>query len=898
MISEGSVLNTRYSLGKKIGQGGFAQVFLTTDQLLKRRVAVKVLNSDLTEDANFLGRFEREAQSIASLDHPNILAVYDYGQADNTAYLVMPYIEGGTLHDKMRRDKQLTMQQASAYLNQAAAALDYAHRRNIVHRDIKPQNMLLRSEDDRLLLADFGIAKVLSTASAQSHTGVMGTLSYMAPEQLEGNIGFGTDIYALGCVLFQMLTGELPYTGATEQVMMGHIMRPIPSIVERSRGNLPQAIQSVIEKALAKRPEDRYHSAGELALAFHNVTRGVAANLLATDVTLAARPPDSTQYPTQQLSRPPGYPPPANPTRPANPNPPQYEATQVSMVSPNAFQPGYTPTQVHTPNQFYVPINPTQPVQTGPQPYFGAPPPPAPKKFNSGLIGGIIAIVIVALVAIIGLLLLNNKDPKPVAVTTLTAGPGTATTVSPSTTSNVTTAALTTGAATTTNLTTGPATTAAPVTTAAPTTVVATTVAVSPIDSGLKQANETYYIKGDYMAGLIAFRNLTQDYPNSASVWRDYGNALRFWNRNPDSAGIDQLEKAATLDPKDALTQLYLTDTYDDNYRYDDALQAAKKALQLDPNGWVGHAAMTLVYKNIHDDVHAKSEAEAMQKAVTNPNEPLYNVILSDYLASQYDFKLGLEANDKALAVWPNIPLLITNKAVLTLNSADARERSEDQKKQAQEKGLALLLQATKLAPNSTPILTALAAYYSIFAKDAVQADKYAQQALKLNPNDAEVHREVGLVFFDKKDYASAVNEYARCNELDKYNMNCYFESADAYLGQGQDFDKAGKTAEAVTAYKAALSRSQEAINRDPMNYQGYLYSGICQVDLKDYKTAITTLQKAVSLAPSNADNYAWLGYAYLDNGQQTEAQAAYNKGVTIDPNNQTIKYLGDALKK
>ena len=409
MITENSVLNTRYRLEKKIGQGGFALVYLAMDQLLKRRVAVKVLNSELTEDENFLARFEREAQSIAALEHPNILTVYDYGQAEDTAYLVTPYVEGGTLHDKLRTQKKFSLQEASQYLTQVAAALDYAHRRFIVHRDIKPQNMLLRTEDDRLLLGDFGIAKVLSSSSAQSRTGVMGTISYMAPEQLEGNVGVGTDIYALGCVLFQMLTGELPYTGPTEQVMMGHIMRPIPSIIERSQGQLPAAVQDVINRALAKKPEDRYPSAGEMAKAFQaivvsNTTGNVQVPASPSDPTRVVGYSTSSNQPTQY-----NQPLPQGPVRGGTP--------PYGNVPP-----GGIPTQGYngTPPYGNVP-----PIGTSPYPYGGAQ--HAPKKSNTGLIVGIgaVAMAVIVAIVIIAIAAGGNKDSTPTSQAIITSTPAT-----------------------------------------------------------------------------------------------------------------------------------------------------------------------------------------------------------------------------------------------------------------------------------------------------------------------------------------------------------------------------------------------------------------------------------------------------------------------------------------
>jgi serine/threonine protein kinase len=272
-VQRGGVLNGRYRLDRLIGRGGFAQVFLATDLALQRQVAVKVLHAELTGDQahDFLARFTREARAVAALDHPHILSIHDYGQAAGTVYLVMPYVRGGTLHDLLRR---VSPADAGRYVRQVAAALDYAHRRQIVHRDIKPQNMLIRAEDQHLLLADFGIAKALTGTDAQSRTGVMGTLAYMAPEQFEGIVSPATDIYALGCVLFQLLTGEVPYSGSTEQVIFAHLQRPVPRLADRNVGGVPPAIQGVLDRALAKRQGDRYTTAGELAAAYDAALTG------------------------------------------------------------------------------------------------------------------------------------------------------------------------------------------------------------------------------------------------------------------------------------------------------------------------------------------------------------------------------------------------------------------------------------------------------------------------------------------------------------------------------------------------------------------------------------------------------------------------------------------------
>src|SRR5262245_53052741 len=227
MIAAGDTLNGRYRLDARLAEGGFAVVYRATDLTLDRAVAVKVLHPHLIgDDPAFAARFAAEARTAAALSHPHILAVHDFGEHDGASYLVMPLVAGGSLHDRLRAGP-LPPAWAAHYLRQAAAALDYAHAHHLVHRDVKPQNMLLDERREHLALADFGIARALEGTSAQASL-VVGTVAYMAPEQLEGRVTRATDVYALGCVAFELLAGALPYAGTLHQVMHGHLALPAP----------------------------------------------------------------------------------------------------------------------------------------------------------------------------------------------------------------------------------------------------------------------------------------------------------------------------------------------------------------------------------------------------------------------------------------------------------------------------------------------------------------------------------------------------------------------------------------------------------------------------------------------------------------------------------------------
>jgi serine/threonine protein kinase len=265
----------RYHIIEPLGQGGMASVYKAFDTSLERHVAIKIIRPDIEIDnqSEFLKRFQREAKSLAQLDHPYILKVLDYGDQEGLPYLVMPFLEGGTLKEKM--GKPMPYSQAASLLTPIAEALDYAHKRNIIHRDVKPANILI-SQSGAPILSDFGIAKILVQSGSTQLTGAgvgIGTPDYMAPEQWTGTADARTDIYSLGVVFYQMVTGRLPFSADTPAaVLIKHLRDPLP----RPRAfvhDLPEVVEQILFKALAKEPENRFQTMKEFASTLEKLER-------------------------------------------------------------------------------------------------------------------------------------------------------------------------------------------------------------------------------------------------------------------------------------------------------------------------------------------------------------------------------------------------------------------------------------------------------------------------------------------------------------------------------------------------------------------------------------------------------------------------------------------------
>jgi eukaryotic-like serine/threonine-protein kinase len=260
----GTVLSGRYRLEAKLGSGGMSTVYLASDETLDRPVAVKVMHREMSEQEDQLQRFRQEARAVAKLSHPNVVAVIDAGEDGGYPYIVFEYVKGETLKQRIARVGALDTQDAIAYAIEVARGLSVAHARNMVHRDIKPQNVLI-DEEGRAKLTDFGISRQLEQDGVTATGRVLGTTDYVAPEQAMGRgVDPRSDIYSLGVVLYEMLVGQVPFHADSQVgVAMKHVNEELPD-VQRRRPEVSAAVALVVERATAKSPAERYQAIGEM----------------------------------------------------------------------------------------------------------------------------------------------------------------------------------------------------------------------------------------------------------------------------------------------------------------------------------------------------------------------------------------------------------------------------------------------------------------------------------------------------------------------------------------------------------------------------------------------------------------------------------------------------------
>lgn len=264
MLSKGQKINERYEIVKSIGEGGMANVYLANDKILDRKVAVKVLRGDLSSDDKFIRRFQREALSVSNLSHPNIVEVYDVGEEDGEHYIVMEYIDGKTLKQLLKKRESLTLTEVIDIMTQLTDGISHAHESYIIHRDIKPQNIMIE-DNGRIKITDFGIAMALNATQLTQTNSVMGSVHYLPPEQANGKAStIKSDIYSLGILMYELLTGTVPFRGDNAvEIALKHMNDKIPSI-RKQDPSIPQSVENILLKATAKNPRNRYDSAKEM----------------------------------------------------------------------------------------------------------------------------------------------------------------------------------------------------------------------------------------------------------------------------------------------------------------------------------------------------------------------------------------------------------------------------------------------------------------------------------------------------------------------------------------------------------------------------------------------------------------------------------------------------------
>ena len=260
-----TVLGNRYEIIRKVGDGGMAFVYEAKDRLLNRTVAVKVLRPEFVDDEEFLGKFKREAEAVASLSHPNIVNVYDVGEDGKVHYIVMEFIDGQNLKDIIKNEGTLDEYTALEITKQIANALSAAHKKGIIHRDIKPHNILISNEGRIVKVADFGIAKAVSNSTMTNIGSIIGSVHYFSPEQAKGKyVTNNADLYSLGIVLYEMLIGKVPFRGDSPiAIALQHINDEI-EFTQDEKVNIPQSVRTIIKKLTEKSSSDRYQSAEEL----------------------------------------------------------------------------------------------------------------------------------------------------------------------------------------------------------------------------------------------------------------------------------------------------------------------------------------------------------------------------------------------------------------------------------------------------------------------------------------------------------------------------------------------------------------------------------------------------------------------------------------------------------
>jgi serine/threonine-protein kinase len=866
----------RYNLIGEIGRGGMATVYRAHDPRFKRDVAIKLMTRDLLQDPTLKARFEREAQTIASLEHPAIVPVYDFGEEDDRPYLVMRLMNANTLDHRLKQG-HLSIAETSAILDRIGSALERAHERGVVHRDLKPSNIMFDDYGDAFL-ADFGIARLTESAVTLTGDSVIGTPAYMSPEQIHGDkaIDGRSDIYALGVICFEMLTGERPYTDTTPaKVMMRHIMDPVPDI-RKVKPDLPQGVESLIAHTMAKDPDERYQTPHEMTDTLSAISKvgeittppvasSQQADKEAPPATEPAVPEDETIVPaavvaalatTQEEPEETVIEVPAAPRVDDETEFPETEVVVPSFVGEEIPQ-----TEIAVPS--FVGQEPDSRVEPGAV---------EDERGQNWLLFGLGAIVVIVVIGAViggGIFLFSQfsgDDEEGQAAVVTTSEVDEQPTSRPA------------------------ATAVAPV-------ELPGDVPVDELDEETRFVQAEEHLASFYQAleqenwdgamaaieqaiSLVpedprfiheqAFLLYTLDELDPAlerinqaiEIEPDEGSffetrSLILWKMGDIDAALDNGLRAIELDGATDATYANLGDIYLEFGNYESALESFDNAIRMNPSNAEHYSGRAHVLEEIGE---YEAASEDLTVAIELDPDAIWFL---DQLGGIVLWGLG--DTRRAVEIYSELVEQEPDNAWHFLNRGIAKRELGDI-----EGSLADLNTAIELEPEETWFNTELAwTHYA--AGNVDEAIATFTRAIEIDPGDPEsYYQRANFFYYDLEDLGAALEDYNRAIELDPEGGWRYLERAFVFLDMG-DVD-------------SALADLETGISFEPEDIGLYLEKGNLFADLGDIDAALHEFDRAIEVDPFDPSGLEHKAVLLWDIGDYDAALATFERCLEVDP--------------
>jgi eukaryotic-like serine/threonine-protein kinase len=866
----------RFEILSELGRGGMAVVYRARQTDLERIVALKVLPPELSLDQSYIARFRQEARSAAALEHPHIVPIYEVGAADGLQYIAMKYIAGRTLKDAVQARGALPVPEAGAILEQVADSLDYAHSQGVIHRDIKPSNMMV-AQNGWVYLTDFGLARGSTTSGLTMAGTVMGTPEYMSPEQAQGlaTIGPPTDIYALGVVLYELLTGNMPFQADTPMGMLVARLQYAPRPPREYRGDLPMPVEDVIMRALARRPEARFASAGALVQALKSAAG------LGNQLTAAVRPPVS---PPQGTPRPPVSPPAgfalpqagATPPRmpaSATPLPPTAPAGAMSPTVPSGTPPYVIPASAPTAPAARTATPPPMPMPGAPAVgttvVAGAQTPAQAKGGRRGLLIGVIAAVV--LLALIGgafAFMRRGPDPR--------------------------------------------------------------------IAQGLQEGRAALDQQGGLDKAIASFKQVLTIDPQNP---RAHAMLALIYNLRGHYGEAEKSARAAiAADSKAPLAQAMLGEALASQNDYDAALSAVNSAISADEQTAAGYGVRAAINADravleTDEDLLEQAAADADKALELAAKEDNLSKALAhrargyvywqEYVFEDDDtaVKRGVEEFNQAIGLQGQIAEFHSNLGYFYDAQGEyalAQKKFEDALARDPEYGhlhaglgwnlyyqgdyqgaLNEFDQAIKLSPEDTDAYSGKSRVYQDQDEpDYDQAIDALKQATEIAPKSTVIFANLGWAYRhkatsleygaddQKSNYAEAEQQFRKALELnDKYY--------DALTGLGWVLQDQADLLQDNVRFEEAVDTLQKSVRIKDEQSNAHSALGWSYYGLQQYDRAEQAFQRAIELKSDYADAFYGLGRALEEQGKTDEARVAYQSGA--DNGSSSAK---DALEK